>query len=204
MYPHILNPDQAELLALVQQFRREFYLAGGTAISLIIGHRRSIDFDLFKSSPLNHKRIIEKVSKFKFDYLVTRRTSDQLNLIINNVTFTFYQYPYRISATKDFQNICRIPDLLNLASMKAYALGRRAKWKDYVDLYMIIKDYYSIKQISERGYEIFGDMFSEKLFRSQLSFFEDIDYSEEIEFMIPAIPNEEVKRFLIEKATELF
>ena len=36
-----------------------------------------------------------------------------------------------------------MPDLLHLAAMKAYALGRRAKWKDYVDLYFILKDFYS-------------------------------------------------------------
>ena len=204
MYPHILNDNQKELLGLVQKFRREYYLVGGTAISLILGYRRSIDFDLFKFSAINPKRIIEKISKSGFEYKVIRRTSEQLNAFVNQVTFTFFQYPYKINARKDFQNICRIPDLLTLASMKAYALGRRSKWKDYVDLYMIIKDHFTIEQISEKANEIFGEMFSDKMFRTQLSYFDDIDYLEEIEYVIPEIPSETIKTYLQDKATEIF
>ena len=204
MYPNILNTNQKELLGLVQKFRREYYLVGGTAISLILGHRRSIDFDLFKYSAINPKRIIEKISKSGFEYKITRRVSEQLNVIINQVTFTFYQYPFKINARKDFQNICRVPDLLTLAAMKSYALGRRSKWKDYVDLYMIIKDHYTIEQISKKANEIFGEMFSEKMFRTQLSYFEDIDYSEEIDYLIPEIPKDTIKIFLQEKATEIY
>jgi predicted DNA-binding protein YlxM (UPF0122 family) len=39
------------------------------------------------------------------------------------------------------------PTLLTLESMKAYALGRMAKWKDYVELYYILRDFYSISEI---------------------------------------------------------
>lgn len=49
--------------------------------------------------------------------------------------------------------------------MKAFALGRRAKWKDYVDLYFIIKDYHSIDEICTKGKEIFEGEFNEKIFR---------------------------------------
>jgi len=61
--------------------------------------------------------------------------------------------------------------------MKAYSLGPQSKWKDYVDLYFILKYDYSIRQISARASEIFDQLFSEKLFRAQLSYFDDIDYS---------------------------
>jgi hypothetical protein len=204
MFPNILNQNQTELLGLVQKFRREYYLVGGTAISLIVGHRRSIDFDLFKFNRINPKKIVEIISKSGFEYTITRRTTEQLNVFIHDVTFTFFQYPYKISAKKDFRSICRLPDLLTLAAMKAYALGRRSKWKDYVDLYMIIKDHYSINEISDKATEIFGEMFSEKMFRTQLSYFEDIDYSEEIEYLIPEIHPDTVKDFLIDKASDIF
>jgi len=83
--------------------------------------------------------------------------------------------------------------------MKAFALGRRAKWKDYVDLYFIIKDHFSISEISKRGNEIFRGEFNEKLFRSQLAYFDDINYSETIIFM-PGfeIDDEKIKQKLIE------
>jgi len=96
-----------------------------------------------------------------------------------------------------------IPDLLILAAMKAYALGRRSKWKDYVDLYFILRDHYSIKEISTKATNIYDQLFSEKLFRAQLSYFEDIDYSEQIEFLVPDISEKEIKNFLRNKALEV-
>ena len=48
MHEEILNDDQQKLLPLMAQFRREYYLVGGTAIALHLGHRRSVDFDMFK------------------------------------------------------------------------------------------------------------------------------------------------------------
>lgn len=57
MYKEILSDKQLELLPTMAKFRREYYLVGGTAIALHLGHRRSIDFDLFKPSALNHKMI---------------------------------------------------------------------------------------------------------------------------------------------------
>lgn len=74
-----------------------------------------------------------------------------------------------------------IPDLLTLAAMKAYALGRWSKWKDYVDLLFILESHYNIDQISKRASEIFKDGFSEKMLRVQMVYFKDIDYSEAIE-----------------------
>lgn len=135
MHKEIFNQNQTELLPLVEQFKREFYLVGGTAIALHIGHRRSIDFDLFKYSPLKPKSIIQKISDSKYPYNVTRRVTEQLNVTINEVKFTFYQYPFKMNASENLENILRLPSLLDLAAMKAYALGRRSKWKDYVDLY---------------------------------------------------------------------
>ena len=51
--------------------------------------------------------------------------------------------------------------------------------------------------------QIFEDLFLEKMFRAQLSYFSDIDYSEPVEFMVPAVPESEIREFLIEKAIDL-
>ena len=144
MHKEIFSPKQIELLPLLKQFQKEFYLVGGTAIALYIGHRRSIDFDLFKLGRIKPKTIVEKISASDYPHLVTRRVTEQVNMTINDVKFTFYQYPFKIKATEIFEDILRMPALIDLASMKAYALGRRSKWKDYVDLYFILKDYFSI------------------------------------------------------------
>ncbi len=202
MHSEILNKNQRELLPLVKLFKREFYLVGGTAVALHIGHRRSIDFDLFKPGRLNLSRIMKKISAFQ-PYTVTRRVDEQLNLTINDVKFTFFEYPYPVEATCKFEDIIKLPDLLTLAAMKAFALGRRSKWKDYVDLYFILKDHYSVKQIVEIAERIYVQLFSEKLFRAQLSYFDDIDYSEEVEYLTKPPSNAEIKNFLINKALEI-
>lgn len=202
MHTQIFNSNQAALLPLVRQFRKEFYLVGGTAIALHIGHRRSIDFDLFKFNPLRPKKIIETISGFDYPYVVTRRVTEQLNATIHDVKFTFFQYPFQINATEKLADILKLPTLLDLAAMKAYAMGRRSKWKDYVDLYFLIKDNYTVSQISDRSTDIFGQLFSEKLFRAQMSYFEDIDFSEPVEFIGEPIPENTIKDFLTEKAID--
>lgn len=203
MYSEILNDRQKEILPLIAQFRREYYLVGGTAIALYIGHRRSIDFDLFKASSINHKRNLDKILSSSYSYSITRRVSEQMNLIINDVKVTFFQYPFPIEPTNKFENYFRMPSLIQLAAMKAYALGRRSKWKDYVDLYFLLREHFSISDISAEATKIFGELYSEKLFRSQLCFFEDIDYSETVDWLIPNPPTEaQIKQILVQFATE--
>ena len=142
MYLDILTREQKELLPLISQFKREFYLVGGTAIAL------------------------QKL---------------------------------------DLGKIIKIPDLISLGAMKAFALGRRSKWKDYVDLYFLLKNNYGLKEIVNKSIAIYGQEFSEKLFRAQLAYHEDIDYSEKVEFL-PGfeVDENEIKAFLINVALEGF
>ena len=203
MHEEILNTAQRELLPLMKQFAREYYLVCGTAIALQIGHRRSIDFDMFKLSAINHKKTLDKITKAGFETLVTRRVSEQMNLLVNGVKLTFFQYPFPVVPEERFNDVFRMPSLLSLAAMKAYALGRRSKWKDYVDLYFLLTRHFTIDTISARAKEIFDDLFSEKLFRAQLSFYDDVDYSEEVEYIIDTPPsNDEVKSVLTRLSTD--
>jgi len=204
MHSKILSPNQQELLPLLKVFKKEFYLVGGTAIALYLGHRRSIDFDLFKFSSIKPKSLVTKISESGFSYDVTRRVTEQLNVTIHNVKFTFYEYPFQIESPTSFEGIVKMPTLIDLAAMKAYALGRRSKWKDYVDLYFILKDHYTIKQISDRASVIYDQLFSEKLFRAQLSYFADVNFSESIEYLGTPVPENEIKEFLTEKAIDLY
>ena len=203
MHPEILSPEQNELLPLLKLFRREFYLVGGTAIALQIGHRHSIDFDMFKSGPFVSKKILNKLDENRFRYKVTYRAGEQLHFTIKNVKFTFFEYPYLIETPIDFNKFFRMPDLLTLAAMKAFVLGRRSKWKDYADLYILIKDHFNVGDIIQKAEMIYGQEFSGKLFRSQLAYHKDINYSEPVEYMNGfEVSEEAVKGFLVEKALE--
>jgi len=179
-------------------------MVGGTAIALHLGHRRSVDFDLFTFSQLNKSRIKGKLIPIPFKQVPIFEDIDQLHLLINNVKITFFSFPYPILHPIKVGSTITIPTLLSLAAMKAFALGRRAKWKDYVDLYFIIRDYYPIEDICKEAGKIFNQQFSGKLFRQQLAFHKDIDYSEAVEYLVHPVPKEEIKSFLIDKATDIF
>lgn len=84
MHKEILNHDQTNLLSLLKDFKREFYLVGGTAIALHIGHRRSIDFDLFKEKPFIALKVLTKIKLREFEYTITRNVPGQLNMIIQD------------------------------------------------------------------------------------------------------------------------
>jgi hypothetical protein len=64
MHKEIFNSDQVQLLPLVKEFYKEYYLVGGTSVALYLGHRRSIDFDLFKYSQIKPKSILHTISYF--------------------------------------------------------------------------------------------------------------------------------------------
>ena len=68
--------------------------------------------------------------------------------MVNSVKFTFFQYPYQIPRDVELKGIIKMPDLLTLAAMKAFESGKRAKWKDYVDLYFLLKYHFTINEIS--------------------------------------------------------
>lgn len=204
MHLEVLTYKQSELLNYLSVFSRTFYLVGGTAIALHIGHRRSIDFDLFRYKKLDKLSVKRKLKDFPFNQQLFFEDYDQMHWIINDVKVTFFSFPYAVDHKILVGSYFYIPDLISLAAMKAFALGRRAKWKDYVDLYFILKDYFDINEISKKAETLFTTHFSEKLFREQLAFHEDIDYSEKVDYLIEAPADEKIKEFLIDAGTRIF
>jgi len=203
MQIEILTDRQKELLPYLAIFRRSFYLVGGTAIALYLGHRRSIDFDLFSYTRLKKQDIWRKLDVIPYRKKRIFEDTDQLHLYINEIKVTFFNYPYQVEHPTILDKVISMPTLLSLSAMKAFALGRRAKWKDYVDLFFLIKNHFSVKSISDEARRLFKDQYSEKLFRQQLTFHKDINYSEQIEFMEGfEVSEEAVKGFLIDKALE--
>jgi len=202
MHIEIFNADQSELLPYLKLFQSTFYLVGGTAIALHLGHRRSIDFDLFTLSNLNKQRIKTKLLQIPFPQEPIFEDYDQFHLMINNVKVTFFSYPYPVLHPVKLKNIVTMPSLITLAAMKAFALGRRAKWKDYVDMYLLLHDHFSIAEICKETELLFQNQFSEKLFRQQLAYHNDIDFSEPVEFLGEPIPENTIKDFLTAKAID--
>jgi len=197
MHKEILSESQILLLPLISAFRRNFYLAGGTAVALHIGHRRSIDFDLFCHKEFEAFRLKGIINKSGFTLeRIIHESADQMHVIVNGVKLTFLQYPYLIVAADKFGTTMNIPDLITLAAMKALALGGRAKWKDYVDLYFLLKDHFSLGEIEKKAEQIFNQNFNGKLFRQQLAWYKDIDFSESLDYMFAPQRMREIREFL--------
>lgn len=199
MHKEILTETQLKLLPIVKLFSGKFGLVGGTAIALHFGHRESIDFDLFSFNGFYNYSIETKISeKLAIDSTLVNKKGEY-TFLIGGVKFTFFQFPYKINYSESLDDIIKLPDILTLAAMKAFALGRRAKWKDYVDMYFILKSGLTVAEITAKGVKIFGNEFNEKIFRVQLAYFEDIDYSEKVIFKKGfATDNEIIKKTLIE------
>mgnify|MGYP001229599390 CR=1 FL=1 len=200
MHNEILTKEQVKLLPLVKEFKGKFYLVGGTAIALHIGHRRSVDFYLFSEKNFQNFRIRKMFSGIvkKEKALVDR--PGELTILLHDIKFTFFNFPYKISHPEKFDSVVSMPDLLTLAAMKAFALGGRAKWKDYVDLYFILKNFHTLQEIIKKTKEIFGTSFNPKLLRVQLSYFDDINYDEKVEYLkgfevSDAVVKRELKKF---------
>lgn len=150
IHTEILSDDQINLLHQLSNplMNSNYYLAGGTALALRIGHRLSKDFDWFVSKigdPENLFRIL-KASNVSFSILSTAYETIYLNIGSIQVSFIGYDYPMLetpgITASK---YPFRIAGLDDIASMKLSAIASRGSRKDFVDLYFLIKEFHSLE-----------------------------------------------------------
>lgn len=205
MYSNVLEENQKNIFDFIKLFQKDFYLVWWTAIALYLWHRKSIDFDLFTKKPLKVNSIINTIIKnnYKIEYTLVS-SKDELTIIISWVKITFLYFPFDINVDNYIiPKIIKSPDLLTIAAMKAYAMWRRSKWKDYVDIYFLLHNNYTIETISKKAKEIFDWAFEEKLFREQLCYFDDIDHSEQVEYIWENIDDNIIKDFLSKKAVEI-
>ena len=195
MYLEALKLNQKKIFEKLNKFPN-FYLAGGTALALQIGHRISVDFDLFykKDIPFTLLQKVKRVfedSKIK----VILNHSEQLSITIDGVKVDFvkYKFPLILKLT-EFKNV-KLSQVLEIAAMKAYTLNHRGAYKDYLDLYFILKNEYTklkeIKKIAEKKYK---EDFNFRLFLEQLIYLDDI-ILEKIEFLKKRVNRSEIESF---------
>jgi len=189
MHDEIIDKKQGSVLEILKKFSDKFGMVGGTACALVLGHRQSIDFDLFANADFSNLDIIKKIKGLGFS--IDRNLVDekgQFTCVIKGVKFTFLYFPFAVKLKNQWNDIIKLPDLATLCALKAYTLGRRSKWKDYVDLYFSFESGITLNEIVAKAEIVFQNEFNTKLFRSQLAYHQDIDKSEKIIYM----PNKEV------------
>jgi len=150
----------------------EFNLVGGTSLALQMGHRNSIDIDLFGNSEINTDLFIDKLKSFG-EVVITQSTKNILITKINEVKVDFVNYKYPL--LKDclvVENI-RMLSTKDIAAMKLNAIAGRGSKKDFIDLYFLL-DEFSLKEIVSFYSEKYRDG-SIFMVQKSLTYFEDAD-----------------------------
>lgn len=198
-----LSPERQEVFRQLKQFSANFVLAGGTAMMLQIGHRLSYDFDCFSLNPLS-SNLLRQIKKV-FGLFITPRiqTSEQITFPTKTgIEVTFVYHPYKLLQKPIRTDSMLLFGLDDLAANKAYVIGRRGVWRDYVDLFFFLKrKLYSIDRINRLAREKFKGEFNEKLFLEQLVYFDDVSVVP-IDFIKESYDEKEIKEFLERKVEE--
>lgn len=205
MHEEILSAVQLTLAETILPNFPKFYLCGGTALALQIGHRKSIDFDLATPEEIRPESILRTLQAKGYlpEHTLTA-TGDELTIIVQGVKMTFFSFPFHIRPTVSWACAgIRLPEVPVIGSMKAYALGRRSKWKDYVDLYFLLRDHVALPELIHRAKALFKGAFNAKLFLEQLCYFDDVDMTEQVDFTDEAVPDATIKEWLTLKAMSL-
>lgn len=193
------NERQAVFKAL-SRFSPPFTLGGGTAIMLQIGHRQSYDFDCFSEEIIDSTLISTTKRVFGHSTTIKTKTQEIITMITpNNIEITFIAYPYRPLKKSVQTNGIALFHMDDLTANKAFTIGRRPAWRDYVDLFMLMKlKIYSLDQIIKLAESKYSGEFSEKLFLQQLTYFDDVPIME-TKFLKSSHSDEEIKTYLQNK-----
>ncbi len=174
----LLDKERRKVFEKLKIFSKTAILGGGTALSLQIAHRLSFDFDLFLERPLKKEDLLKIKRTFKLAEIQIN-TLEQLTVITNNnVDITLLYYPYKSVFPEIVTSSLPLYAIEDIAADKAYTVGRRAAWRDYIDLFFILKNKtVDIFELIRLGEKKFGVEFNPKLFLEQLIYFEDIEVS---------------------------
>lgn len=175
----------------------KFYLAGGTALAIQLGHRESIDLDWFCQTDFSNQEVKANLSKLgKFE--VTSESEGTVNGILDNVKISFLRYQYKLLFSPvDFEEI-KIADERDIAAMKIDAVSSRGSKKDFIDVFFLLKKY-SLEELIEFFEKKYAEISYNKLhILKSLVYFTDAD-DEPMPIMLQNIDWVEVKKELQKK-----
>ncbi len=119
---------------------RHFYLAGGTGLALLVGHRRSVDLDFFSRSHRLHvegrRALLAQVRRLP-QWVLTDTQEGTLHGRVGRVRVSFFYYPEPLVKPLIRRGPIRIASLEDIGLMKLGAIIGRGSRKDFVDLYTI-------------------------------------------------------------------
>jgi hypothetical protein len=144
LYWSTVTPEQRRLVEVTSPYAKKWrgYLAGGTAVALRLGHRRSVDLDFFTKGKLDADalaadiRRIAKAARMGYE-LEDGNKKGSFGAKVGRVSISVL-HGYSQTDEPDVFDSCPIAALGDLATMKVFAIGGRSEKKDFVDLHEIV------------------------------------------------------------------
>lgn len=165
--------DVLEELTETAPFLSYYCLVGGSALALYLCHRKSEDLDFFTySDNFNRRKILEYLPRFQ-QFEVLNDNSDQLDLLLNGVKVTFFNAKWNFLKPVTSSPL-NIASLESIAAMKTNVLFLRAKYRDYYDLYFLMKEVLGLKKIFTCAQPVVSGL-TFKLFSIALLYIDDIE-----------------------------
>ncbi len=141
-FPEVITSEQKKAIQqlgnLIQKMN--FYLGGGTAVAIHLGHRKSVDLDWFTNESIPDPMMLaQELRDHKINFKTEQIARGTLHGTINNVRISFIEFRYSLLKKLALLNTfkCSLASLEDLASMKLSAVAQRGAKKDFVDIYAI-------------------------------------------------------------------
>ena len=199
MHPEALSDKGKTILVPLKNFA-DFYLGGGTALALQIGHRISVDFDLFSEKEIPESLLgeVEKVFSPK-EIRPSVNNRGELTVFVDGIKVTFLKYPFPpLLEPVSYEGI-KLLNIKEIAATKVYTIGRRGSYRDYVDLYFTFSEgHASLDETIELAERKYGTEINSRLFLEQLIYLGDIKDTE-ILFLKKSASKEEIESFFHEE-----
>ncbi len=138
-----VTPLMRDVLRIIGQsdLCPHFYLAGGTALALQLGHRRSADLDFFSETdevrPETHRRALQALAQFQ--PAIVEQAWGNLLLVVEGLHVGFFGYGYPLMTPFVLAEGVSLAGVADIGLMKLDALATRASRKDFYDLYAIAR-----------------------------------------------------------------
>lgn len=132
-----IHPKTLELLKHLQQteFLKSFRLVGGTALALQIGHRSSIDLDLFGTTNLDSNEINLSLNELDREVKIIKNSKNINIYSIDNIKVDIVNYTYPWLQSPKVINELYLADFEDIVDMKLAAVTGRGTKKDFIDIY---------------------------------------------------------------------
>lgn len=156
---------------------KDFNLAGGTSLALQIGHRVSVDLDLFGKRPFERQEILDLVEKVG-EVRELQYSKNIFILQIDEVKVDFVNYKYPLLREIRHETGLRLVSLEDIGAMKIGAITGRGKKRDFTDLFFLMKKFSMAELISFYN-EKYPDG-NEMMAVRSLTYFEDADEDDDL------------------------